>query len=200
MNESMDRVLADWLREGPESGPREGLERALAATRRVGQKPGWTFPERWLPMQLTMARTPSLRPILAIVMVALLTLALVAAALYIGSQRRPLPAPFGPARNGAVVYDKAGDLYIANELSGEARPLVTGPETDGWPGFSTASPRVWSAADRPVPHPSPKRPPTATPPNSRPWQPVWPSPPTTGRRCLPSTRRRVSCCSGSSAT
>ena len=24
MNESMDRVLADWLREGPESGPREG--------------------------------------------------------------------------------------------------------------------------------------------------------------------------------
>ena len=40
MNESMDRVLADWLREGPESGPREGLERALAATRRVGQKPG----------------------------------------------------------------------------------------------------------------------------------------------------------------
>ena len=76
MNESMDRVLADWLREGPETGPREGLERALAATRRVGQKPGWALPERWIPMQLTMARTPSLRPILAIVMVALLTLAL----------------------------------------------------------------------------------------------------------------------------
>ena len=68
MNESMDRVVAEWLHEGPENGPREGLERALAATRRVGQRPGWTFPERWLPMQLTMARTPSPRPILAIVL------------------------------------------------------------------------------------------------------------------------------------
>ena len=57
MNESNDRMLADWLREGPESGPREGLERTLAATRRVGQRPGWTLPERWMPMQLTMART-----------------------------------------------------------------------------------------------------------------------------------------------
>jgi Tol biopolymer transport system component len=140
MNESMDRVLADWLREGPETGPREGLERALAATRRVGQKPGWALPERWLPMQLTMARTPSLRPILAIVLVALLTLALVATALFIGSQRRPLP--FSPASNGAIVYDEGGDLFIADELSGEARPLITGPETDGWPRFSNQGDRI----------------------------------------------------------
>ena len=27
MNESMDRALADWLREGPEHGSREVLER-----------------------------------------------------------------------------------------------------------------------------------------------------------------------------
>ena len=31
---------------------------ALAATRRTSQRPGWTFLERWLPMQLTMQRTP----------------------------------------------------------------------------------------------------------------------------------------------
>ena len=143
MNESMDRVLADWLREGPESGPREGLERALAATRRVGQKPGWAFLERWLPMQLTIARTPSLRPILAVVMLALLIVALVATALFIGSHRRTLPAPFGPARNGAVVYDEGGDLFIADELSGDTRALVAGPET-GLPGpvFSNQGDRV----------------------------------------------------------
>jgi len=57
MNESTDRVLADWLHEGPEEGPREGLERSLAATRRVGQRPGWTLPGRWIPTELTMART-----------------------------------------------------------------------------------------------------------------------------------------------
>jgi Tol biopolymer transport system component len=142
MNESMDRVLADWLREGPETGPREGLERALAATRRVGQKPGWALPERWLPMQLTMARTPSLRPILAIVLVALLTVALVAAALFIGSQRRPLPAPFGPARNGAIVYGEAGDLFIADDLSGEAHVLIGGPEQDSYPVFANQGDRI----------------------------------------------------------
>jgi len=93
-------------------------------------------------MQLTMARTPSLRPILAIVMVALLTLALVAAALYIGSQRRPLPAPFGPARNGAVVYDEDGDLFIANEVTADARALLAGPDTDTSPKFSNQGDRI----------------------------------------------------------
>src|SRR5262245_7424887 len=142
MNESMDRVLAYWLHEGPESGPREGLERALAATRRVGQRPGWTLPERWIPMQLTMARTPSLRPILALVMLALLIVALVATALFVGSQRRPLPPPFGPASNGAIVFDEGGNLFIADELTGNTRELIAGPETDGWPGFSNQGDRI----------------------------------------------------------
>jgi replicative DNA helicase len=37
-----------------------------------------------------------------------------------------------------------------------------------WPGSCTASPRVWSAADRPARHPSPMRWPTATQWNSKP--------------------------------
>jgi Tol biopolymer transport system component len=93
-------------------------------------------------MQLTMARTPSLRPILAIVIVALLIVALAATALFIGSRPRPLPAPFGPAANGAVLFDEGGDIYIADGLTGERRGLVVGPETDGWPGFSNQGDRV----------------------------------------------------------
>ena len=38
MNESMDRAVADWLREGPESGPREALERK----NKGASKPGGT--------------------------------------------------------------------------------------------------------------------------------------------------------------
>ncbi len=91
MNESMDRVLADWLHEGPEEGPREGLERSLAATRRVRQRRGWTLPERWIPMELTMARTRVQRPILAIVMLALLIVAVVAATLFVGAQWQQPP-------------------------------------------------------------------------------------------------------------
>ena len=140
MNESMDRVVADWLHEGPERGPREGLERALAATRRVGQRPGWTLPERWLPVQLTLTRTGSLRPVYAMVLLALLTVALVAMALYIGSQRRELPLP--PFRNGAIVYAADGDLFIADQLGGTSRPLVAGPDADSNPVFSPQGDRL----------------------------------------------------------
>ena len=136
MNEPMDRVFADWLREGPESGPGAGLTEALAATRRTGQRPGWTLPERWLPVQLTMTRMPSLRPLLAIIVLALLTAALVGGALFAAAQRRQPLLPFGPARNGAIVYAVDGDLFIADHAHGAPRVLVAGPETDSNPVFS----------------------------------------------------------------
>ncbi len=93
MNESMDRVLVDWLREGPERGPLDGLERSLAATRRVGQRPGWTLPGRWIPVGLTGTTGRVQGPILAMVVLALLTLALVSAALFVAAQRQPPPLP-----------------------------------------------------------------------------------------------------------
>jgi hypothetical protein len=141
MNESMDRALADWLREGPEQGPREGLERALAATRRTSQRPGWSFPERWLPMQLTMSRAPVARPFLLLALVALLVLALVATLLVVGSQRR-VPPPFGPAVNGAIAYEQNGDLLIADGPDGTARALVSGPDGDSAPTFSNQGDRL----------------------------------------------------------
>jgi Tol biopolymer transport system component len=145
MNESIDRLLADWLHEGPESGPRAGLERTLAATRRVGQRPGWTLPERWIPMQLTMARTRSQRPILALAMLALLIVALVATVLYVGALRLPTPSLY---RNGAIVYEQDGDLFIADQLGGTPRSLVPGPETDSDPVFSPQGDRVAFIRDR----------------------------------------------------
>ena len=139
MNEPMDRVLADWLDEGPENGPRDGLDRVLAATRRVRQRPGWTLPERWIPMQLTMARTPQ-RPIVAFVMLALMIVALVATTLLIGSQQRERPAPL--FRNGAIVYEQGGDLFLADQLGGTPRALVAGPEADSDPLFSPGGDRI----------------------------------------------------------
>jgi Tol biopolymer transport system component len=139
MNDPIDRLLTDWLREGPDRGPREGLERALATTGRIGQRPGWTLPERWLPGDLTKTRTPSRRPLLALVAVALLIAALVIAAV-IGSLRSDLPAPlFG---NGAIVYEQAGDLFIADGLGGTPRLLVGGPQIDSIPIFSPQGDRI----------------------------------------------------------
>ena len=141
MNESMDRSIADWLDEGPVLGPREGLERALAATRRTSQRPGWTFPERWLPMQLTLQRAPSPRPLVLLAIVGLLALGLAAATLFVASQRT-VPAPFGIAQNGAVAFEHDGHLLIADQLGGPARPLVSGPTRDSRPIFSNQGDRI----------------------------------------------------------
>jgi hypothetical protein len=40
-DDTLDQILADWLREGPDRGRVEALDRALAATRRTSQRPGW---------------------------------------------------------------------------------------------------------------------------------------------------------------
>jgi Tol biopolymer transport system component len=140
MNKTTDQALVAWLHEGPESGPRESLERALAATRRTSQRPGWTFLERWLPMQLTLARTPSLRPLISIIVLSLLLVAIAATALLIGSTR--VPPPFGPARNGAIVFERNGDLLIADAVDGAERTLVGGPEADSFPVFSNQGDRL----------------------------------------------------------
>ena len=138
MNLPHDPQIASWLAAGPAEGSPEPLARALAATRRTRKRPRWTFPERWLPVQLTMTRTPSLRPILAIVTMALLIVALVATALYVGSQRTVPPLP----RNGAVVYAAGADLFIADQLGGTPRLLVGGPGDAGVPAFSPTGDRI----------------------------------------------------------
>jgi Tol biopolymer transport system component len=135
----MERVLAEWLHEGPESGTSEGLERSLAATRRVGQRPGWTLPERWIPMELTIARARMQPAILAIALLALLTVALVAAALFVAAQRRQPPLPF---RNGVIALANGGDIFVADRPGGDLRQLVAGPGDDRDPMFSPDGTRL----------------------------------------------------------
>jgi Tol biopolymer transport system component len=137
MNLPHDPQIAAWLAAGAAERSPEPLARALAATRRTRKRPRWTFPERWLPVQLTMSRTPSLRPIFAIVSVALLIVTLVATALYVGS-RPPVPPPL---RNGAVVYAEDGDLFIADQLGDTPRLLMTAG-TAMLPAFSPNGDRV----------------------------------------------------------
>jgi Tol biopolymer transport system component len=146
-----DRQIAAWLADGPHEGPPESLARALAATRRTRKRPRWTFPERWIPMQLTMTRTRSQRPLLAIVMLVLLMVALVAAtlAVYVGSQLRRLPEPFGPAGNGVIALAKDGDIFVADRPGGDLRPLVAGPEDDSGPMFSPDGTRLAFLRDGP---------------------------------------------------
>jgi Transglutaminase-like superfamily/TgpA N-terminal domain len=43
-DDTFDQILHDWIREGPERGRVEALDRALAATHRTAQRPGWRQP------------------------------------------------------------------------------------------------------------------------------------------------------------
>ena len=142
-SERLERTLPgilDDLSAGPSP---DFLDDVFAQTARMPQRPGWTFPERWLPMaDIARTRAYAPAPPWRLIAVALLLIALVVAALFVaGSQRRVAP-PFGPARNGQIVYDLAGDLYVANPATGETRLLVGGPEIDSSPGYSPDGTRV----------------------------------------------------------
>jgi dipeptidyl aminopeptidase/acylaminoacyl peptidase len=135
-----DRDIAMWLAEGPVQGPPEPLARALAATRGTRKRPRWTFPERWLPMQLTLQRPLVPRTILYLAAVALL-LALVVAMLAAGAGSGPEPRPLGMA-NGVIAYDSGGQLFVADADGSNPRPLGQPGKHAYSPAFSPDGTRV----------------------------------------------------------
>jgi len=145
MTGSMDRsdiALADWPREGPETGPIEGLEAILARTRSVSQRPTWRFPGRWLPTALTGGR-PGLRPLpVALLLVLAALIAAIAYVISVGTQRR-LPPPFGLAANGAIAYDtgNGGRAYLA-DAGGSNPRLLAGDGIERQPTFSPDGTRI----------------------------------------------------------
>ena len=76
---------------------------------------------------------------MALIVIALLVALAVA---FVGSRQTRLPAPFGPARNGQIVYAAGGDIFTADPVTGATRAIVTGPEMDGNPRFSRDGTRV----------------------------------------------------------
>jgi WD40-like Beta Propeller Repeat len=113
-------------------------------TARMRQRPAWTFPERWLPVELTSQRASVARMpwrqlgVLALIALLLATLL----AVYIGSRTTHLPAPFGLAGNGIVVSDQNGDLYVRDDLSAVARVLLGGQTDDHDAAFSPDGTRL----------------------------------------------------------
>ena len=141
MNESADRLLVTWLEEGPDRGSPEAVERAMAATRRTSQRPGWTIPERWLPMQLAIRPAGVPRPMLLFVAAALLAVALAGVLLFVGS-RRLTPPPFGPAGNGAILTGIGTELWLAGADGTNPHRLAIGLGEAVSPVFSPDGARV----------------------------------------------------------
>ena len=128
-------VILDSL--APTRAP-EYLDDILGQVDRTRQRPGWTFPERWIPVSAItnrLAVTPRIpmRPALAVI---LLIVAVVVGTLLFAGSRQRVPLPFGPAANGLLVYADDGGAIVSADLGGGApKTIVPGPG-NGHPVFS----------------------------------------------------------------
>ena len=126
LNDGFERTVTDWLDEQAGRGSPGYLDEVLIRTTRTRQRPWWSSPERWLPVQST-ARFAQVPRMAWLLVVLGLIVALGTAILVAGSPRRP-PSPFGPAAQGNVLYAGTdGDIYAIDTATNVARPLIVGP-------------------------------------------------------------------------
>jgi hypothetical protein len=135
LERSLPSILGD-LAAGPIP---DYIDDVLVQTARKRQRPGWTFPERWLPMA-DIASRPAYMPRvsrrtigLALVIIALIVVGTV---VFIGSRQTRLPTPFGPAANGLITYESNGDIFVGDPVTGSTRLVVGGQEADRGPSYS----------------------------------------------------------------
>ncbi|HEY6569534.1 MAG TPA: hypothetical protein VIZ22_04550 [Candidatus Limnocylindrales bacterium] len=117
----------------------------LGQVDRTRQRPGWTFPERWLPMSAVSDRlaTAPRVPMRAVLAAALLLVALaVGLALLAGGRKPAVPAPFGPANNGLIAFvDESGAIRTGMATATSFAVTVPGPGNDS-PVFSPDGTRL----------------------------------------------------------
>jgi hypothetical protein len=115
------------------------LDDILSQTARIRPRPGWTFPERWLPMDIAVRTRwgPLTSRTVAIVVILALIVALgVAAVVYVGSHTRRLPPAYGPASNGSIVYERVGDIFTTDPDGHFETPIIGGETNDFSPRWS----------------------------------------------------------------
>ena len=110
----------------------------LGQVGRTRQRPGWTFPERWIPLTTLSTRlaTAPRVPMRIAIALLLLLLAFAVSLLIVGSQHQSVPAPFGVAGNGKVVFaDPSGAIKLGNVDDLSTTVIVAGSGHSG-PVFS----------------------------------------------------------------
>ncbi len=124
-SDRLESQIADWIHEGPERGPRHALDRALAATRRVDQRPGWTFPTRWLPQPVADTGTRVRGMASIALLLVLLLLALLAFGFASTGGLPRLHALLGRSADTLIAYGDGTGVY-ASRIDGSARQKLSG--------------------------------------------------------------------------
>ena len=140
-----DRTLPDLFVDLANASTPDYLEAAIEEASSRPQRPAWTFPGRWLPVQITTRAVPGARmPWRQLGILAIIGILLAAAAVaYSGARRSVAPAPpFGPAANGAIALERDGDIVSVDQATGAVTPITSGPEMDRAPEYSRDGTRI----------------------------------------------------------
>jgi len=139
-----ERAIPELMNELAPARVPEYFDDMLRETASHGQRPAWSYPERWLPVEITarplMARSFPWRQLAILALIALLVAA--SLAVFIGSQNR-LPPPFGVAGNGVLLYHAPGGAVVSfDPRTGSQATLATEADHRGEPVPSRDGQRV----------------------------------------------------------
>ncbi len=154
-DDSFERELSDWFAaDAPADAPIGLLETVVARTstmpRRRAWRVGWLrLPERNVPSGRTRSGWHTAWILLVVALVVILSIGLLA----VGSSHQLLEV--GPARNGLIAYDNAGDIFLVDpDGKGHLRNLTSSSALERSPSFSPDGTKIayWSgqAAGSPV--------------------------------------------------
>jgi Tol biopolymer transport system component len=137
-DERFDRTVADWLLEDARHRVPDHLAEVLGRTSRTRQRPWWSSHERWLPVNIPLRRSVFGQPtrfgqIALLLVIGLLVAAFVAIAV---GTHRSVPAPYGLARNGAIVASHDGDIYAIDPATSASSLMIGGDAFDFAPTYS----------------------------------------------------------------
>jgi WD40 repeat protein len=121
-----ERSIPDLMAELAPARVPDYVDDMLRTTATHRQRPAWSYPERWLPVEIT-ARPLAMRsfPWRPLAILALIALVVAAGLMvYAGSQTR-LPPPFGPAGNGLLIYRATdGSIVTIDPIAGSRTTLA----------------------------------------------------------------------------
>ena len=143
-DQRFDRALPGLFVELAGASTPDYLEAAIERASSRPQRPAWTYPGRWLPVEITTQAAPTARmPWRQLGILALIGLLIaVAAVAYVGTRRASPAPPFGLAANGAIAMERDGDIVTVDHATGTVTPIITGPEVDSAPIFSRDGTRI----------------------------------------------------------
>ena len=138
----LDRALSAWLeREHPPHAPDGLVGDAMAEIDRTSRRPSWRIPERWIPMPITLRLVVIPRAAILLLLVAGLLAVMAIAIVSVGGRSTQLsaavvPPPNGPAANGLIAYDSAGDVWVVNPDGSDPHQLTTSAALEHSPVWS----------------------------------------------------------------